>query len=217
MLHSSPHRFLSAAACAALALLAGNAFAQVYRSVGPDGRVVYSDKPPAANAAPAAPTAGGGASTPGSGLPYQLNQTAQRFPVTLFTGSNCAPCSSGRTLLVNRGIPFTEKTVESNDDIGALQQRFGDNNLPALTIGSQRLTGYSDAEWSQYLDAAGYPKTSQLPTSYRRPVASPLVPAAAAPRAATSAPAADAATPAAPPAPSVTPPRTSDNPTGIRF
>ena len=32
---------------AALALLAGHAHTQVYRVVGPDGRVTFSDKPPA--------------------------------------------------------------------------------------------------------------------------------------------------------------------------
>ena len=59
MLHPSSLRFVSAAACAALALLAGTASAQVYRSVGPDGKVIYSDKPPAANTREAAPAAFG--------------------------------------------------------------------------------------------------------------------------------------------------------------
>lgn len=212
MLHPSSSRFVSAAACAALALLASAASAQVYRSVGPDGRVVYSDKPPAANAREAAPAAAGGAPASGGALPYQLNQTAQRYPVTLYSGSACAPCNSGRNLLVQRGVPFTEKTVESNNDIEALQRRAGDTNLPVLTIGGQRLSGFSDAEWTQYLDAAGYPKTSQLPASYRRPAASPLAPASAA-----RAPAADASAPAAPAAPSVAPARDASNPAGIRF
>ena len=216
MLHPSSSRFVSAAACAALALLAGAASAQVYRSVGPDGRVVYSDKPPASNAREAAPAAASGAPAAGSGLPYQLNQTAQRFPVTLFSGSACAPCNSGRNLLIQRGVPFTEKTVESDNDITALQRRFGDSNLPALTIGGQRLSGYSDAEWTQYLDAAGYPKTSQLPASYRRAAASPLAPASAA-RASAPAPSTEASAPAAPAAPSVAPARDASNPSGIRF
>jgi hypothetical protein len=44
-----------------------------------------------------------------------------------------------------------------------------------LTIGAQRVKGFSDVEWGQDLDAAGYPKTSQLPATYRNPPASPLV------------------------------------------
>lgn len=197
-------------------LLAGTVQAQVYRSVGPDGRVTFSDKPPAPAAAPVAggaATAGGG----GAGLPYELNQTVQRFPVTLYSSKDCAPCNSGRNLLINRGVPFNEKTVESNEDIAALQRLAGGaNSLPLLTIGGQQLKGYSDAEWSQYLDAAGYPKTSQLPRSYRRPAATPLVARQAA-TAPTAAPA-EATEPVATPAePSVAPQRNTSNPAGIRF
>lgn len=197
-------------------LLASTAQAQVYRSVGPDGRVTFSDKPPAPTAAPVAggaATAGGGA----AGLPYELNQTVQRFPVTLYSSKDCAPCNSGRNLLINRGVPFNEKTVESNEDIEALQRLAnGANSLPLLTIGGQQLKGYSDVEWSQYLDAAGYPKTSQLPRSYRRPAATPLVARQAA-TAPTAAPA-EAAEPVATPAePSVAPQRNTSNPAGIRF
>ncbi|MFT4195319.1 DUF4124 domain-containing protein, partial [Ottowia sp.] len=49
---------------ALLALLAaGAAQAQVYRNVGPDGRVTYSDQPPAAGAR----AAGGSAAAGGEG------------------------------------------------------------------------------------------------------------------------------------------------------
>ena len=193
-------------------LLAAGAQAQVYRVLGPDGRVTYSDNPPT----PAGREVAGSASTSGGGaaLPYQLTQTMQRYPVTLYSGKDCAPCNSGRNLLVNRGVPFTEKTVESNDDIAALQRLAGVAQLPVVTIGAQRLNGYSDSEWTQFLDAAGYPKTSQLPGSYRRPVATPLVAAQTAPSPAAAA--APSAAPA-PVEPSVTPLRTPTNPAGIRF
>jgi glutaredoxin len=205
---------LALLACAVL-LLSGAAQAQVYRSVGPDGRVTYSDHPPAADTHAAT----GGAPAGSSGddaLPYQISQIAQRYPVTLYTSSNCAPCNSGRNLLINRGIPFNEKTVQSNDDIAALQQLSGGNELPVLTIGQQRINGYADQEWSQYLDAAGYPKTSQLPSGYHRPSATPLV--AAQPAASAPQPAAAEHAPEQPePAPSIAPMRDSNNPTGIRF
>jgi glutaredoxin len=198
-------------------LLASAAQAQVYRSIGPDERATYSDRPPAANAratgvSPSAQSASGGA------LPYELNQVAQRFPVTLYSGSNCAACDSGRSLLTRRGIPFSEKTVESNSDIEALQRLTGGNQLPAITIGGQRLTGFTDQEWSQYLDAAGYPKTSQLPNSYRRPPATPLVAAKPATASAQEAPPPTRPqSPAPPPPASMAPERTPDNPAGISF
>ncbi|WP_416399950.1 glutaredoxin family protein [Alicycliphilus denitrificans] len=203
----------AAAACTLLALAAQAQ--QVYRIVGPDGRVTFSDRPPAAGAE-AAP-AGAAAQGSGDALPYQLRQIAARFPVTLYTGSDCAPCDGARNLLVNRGVPFTERTVGSNEDIEALRRLSGESSLPFGTIGRQQLKGFSDSEWSQYLDAAGYPRQSQLPPGYRRPPATPLVAVQARPAApeAESAPAAPAARPAAP----ATPPagRTPANPAGIIF
>lgn len=196
----------------------------VYRIVGPDGRVTFSDQPPVAAPASGVTTAGtgGGSASGGVGLPFELRQVASRYPVTLYTGPDCIPCGSGRALLNGRGVPFAERTVTTNDDIAALKRLSGETALPFLTIGTQQLRGYSDAEWGQFLDAAGYPKTSKLPPTYRNPTASPLVavqtPAPASPRAAT----ADAepaitvnrgiATP--PPAPSGP---SRDNPAGIRF
>lgn len=205
----------AAAACTLLALAAQAQ--QVYRIVGPDGRVTFSDRPTAAGAE-AAPVGAGAQGSGGSeALPYQLRQIAARFPVTLYTGSDCAPCDSARNLLVSRGVPFTERTVGSNEDIEALRRLSGESSLPFGTIGGQQLKGFSDSEWSQYLDAAGYPRQSQLPPGYRRPPATPLVAVQARPAApeAESAPAAPAARPAAP----ATPPtgRTPANPAGIVF
>jgi hypothetical protein len=79
-------------------------------------------------------------------------------------------------LLSSRGVPYTEKTVTSNEDIEALKRLTnGAPSLPFLTIGGQQLRGFSQIEWGQFLDAAGYPKTSQLPASSTPAPASPLV------------------------------------------
>ena len=194
----------------------------IYRIVGPDGKVTFSDRPPAdAGAKPRAvepvapPAAAAGAN---GALPYELRQVASRFPVTLYTGDDCQPCTAARNLLSARGVPFTERTVSSNEDIAALQRLSGGTSLPFGTIGGQQLSGFSAQEWTQYLDAAGYPPQSQLPRNYRQPAATPLVAVKAAEPAATTAPA-----PAAPAAPIVrTPPPVTDgptpsNPAGIRF
>ncbi len=216
-------------ACAVIALTsAGLQAQQVYRSVGPDGRVTFSDQPPPPSAA-GKTTAMAGASSGASGgnasLPFELRQIASRYPVILYTGANCGPCAAGRAFLSSRGVPFTEKIVSTSEDIAALQRISGDSALPFATIGSQQLKGYSETEWAQFLDAAGYPKTSQLPASYRPPAATPLV-AAQKPAPAT----ADANGGAAEGAATVTTtngrngsaapgaaPAANDNPAGIRF
>ena len=119
-------------------------------------------------------------------------------------------------MLITRGVPFTEKTVNSNDDIQALQRLSGDNTLPFGTIGGQQLKGYSDTEWTQFLNAAGYPTSSALPSGYRQAAATPMVTATAVPVATVPAARAARVSPAEPtatPAPAVTP----ANPSGIRF
>lgn len=203
----------AAAACAVL-LAASAAQAQtVYRIVGADGRVTFSDKPPvtADQGKVAGTGTGGAAAASAAALPGELRQAAQRYPVTLYTAADCGPCMSGRSMLNNRGIPFAERTVSSNDDIAALQRLSGDGQLPFLTIGSQRIKGFSDQEWAQYLDAAGYPKTSQLPAGYKQAAASPLVAAVEKPAAAKAEPKPAAPAPAAPSGPS------PSNPAGIQF
>ena len=189
--------------------------AQVYRIVGPDGKVTFSDKPPVTEGASrvgAASSTGGNAA---AGLPYELRQVASKYPVTLYVGDNCGPCGAGRSLLTSRGIPFAEKTVNSNEDGQALQRLSGDRSLPFMTIGSQQLKGFSDSEWTQFLDAAGYPSSSTLPASYRQPAATPLVAVAAAPAVAAAVPAARPAIPV--PAPAPRPAPNNDNPAGIKF
>lgn len=213
----SLQRSARVAAMALAAFAATPAAAQsIYRSVGPDGRVTFSDREP--TAARAAVTsedvrAPGNAS---DALPYALRDVQARFPVTLYTGSDCSPCASARALLTARGIPFTELSVQSNADIQALQSLSGQTQLPFATIGRQHLTGFAADEWRQYLDAAGYPQTSALPTNYRQAPVRALAPAAPQPAAAsTSVPAGSERRMQPPPASTsrVTP----TNPAGLSF
>ncbi len=163
---------------AALALGAVHAQAQtVYKIVGPDGKISFSDKPPASEAQGKVATTGVGAAAanPSSGLPFELRQVVGKYPVTLYTSTSCQPCDTGRSMLLARGIPFSERTISTDADQASLQRLTGSNALPFLTIGSQRIPGFSDQEWAQYLDAAGYPKTSALPPTYKNLPPTPLV------------------------------------------
>jgi len=201
---------------AALLLLfaAGGAAAQtIYRRVDTNGKVSFSDQAPTAGTAPATAARIGLAAPPNSDLPYELRQVVQRYPVMLYSSDSCEPCSAGRSLLVTRGVPFEERGVKSAADVEALQRLSGQSSLPLLAIGSQQLKGFSDAVWSQYLDAAGYPKSNRLPAGYRNPPARPLV---AAQQQATTQPAARPQPIRSPPPPPDDAP-SPGNPAGIRF
>lgn len=211
---------------AAVVLLAGGALftiasqaQQVFRIVGPDGKVTFSDKPPVVSTGRVSAADAGAVGTAGAtGLPFELRQVAGKYPVTLYTGDNCAPCGAARAMLTSRGVPFSEKIVKTPEDIQALQRLSNDSILPFGTIGSQQLKGFSDSEWTQFLTAAGYPATSVLPASYRAPAPTPMV--AVAPPAAAGTGTANGSAPGA--ATTRTPPPTPvsvqpSNPAGIKF
>jgi glutaredoxin len=187
----------------------------LYKVVGPDGTVTYTDRPPPASVGRPVPVGSrqdAGASDAAAALanlPLELRQVTARYPVTLYSSNDCAPCESARRLLASRGIPYVERSVVNDDDAEALNRLTGGRSVPTLTIGTQALRGFADSDWHSYLDAAGYPRESRLPRSYQQPAATPLVErkAEVAPPPQRPAPAPE---PAAPPPP---PP----SPTGIRF
>ena len=125
-------------------------------------------------------------------------------------------------MLAKRGVPFSEKLILTNDDIGAFTRFTKDKTLPFLTIGGQQIRGFNEIEWLQYLDSAGYPTQSALPPSYRQPPAEPLSPLKTASEAATESAATGESAEKNPsqrqapsrPAPSID---RSSNPAGIRF
>lgn len=146
-----------------------------YKIVGPDGRITYTDRPPAGEAAQALgkPKVGGSAVA----LPYELQQVVNRHPVVLYTTRECATCETGRQMLQSRGVPYTEKTVDTPEDIRAFSALENSSKLPTLKVGGKQIIGLQQSEWTAYLDAAGYPQQSKLPVGYVRPAASPLAPA----------------------------------------
>jgi glutaredoxin len=146
-----------------------------YKWVGPGGAVNYSDLPPPPGVEATRVGAAPVAKVDDGGLPAGLRAIAGKYPVTLYTTNDCSPCSQGRSMLTKRGIPFTERTVANATDAAAFKQAgFAENSFPSLSVGGQRSVGFEGGEWERLLDAAGYPKTSALPTSYKYPPAKAL-------------------------------------------
>jgi glutaredoxin len=195
---------------AVIMLAAGHLYAQqVYKSVDKNGRVTFSEVPPA----PGSENKLTVDSSSSGSLPYTLQQVVSRYPVTLYTTADCGSCINARLMLTQRGIPFTERTVSSNEDIDAFKKLSGDTSMPMVTIASQQLKGYEETEWTKYLDAAGYPKSSTLPRNFKNAEATSLTPKKAAEKEVAEKPAPTrAARPAA-----AAPQETSNNPAGIRF
>lgn len=203
---------------AVLALLAaGSAQAQqIYRIVGPDGKVTFTDKPPVPDgrskiSTVASSIPAGSANT--ANLPFELRAIANKYPVTLYTTENCAVCAIARNYLIGRGIPFAEKTVNSPDEVEAFVKISGSTQMPHMSIGSQQLSNFNEADWGQYLSAAAYPASSALPPNYKYAPAAPIIQPKEAPPSpsepASGRPEDRPSSPSVAPAPS--------NPAGIRF
>ena len=192
-----------------LALLAALPSHAQYKVVGPDGKVTYTDRQPASTdgkVVPLTARAGSGPVNPDAALPLEVRQAASRYPVTLYTiTGTCEPCGAARQLLRQRGIPYAEKQVLSAEDTEALERLSGGRDVPALGIGAQTLRGFTAEVWASYLDAAGYPRDSRLPSGYVYAAPTPIVARAIRPVDAPAAAAPDTPAPAA------------ANPTGIKF
>jgi glutaredoxin len=164
-------------ALAAALLLAAPTLQAQFKVIGPDGKVTYSDRAPAqADGRVSALGARASSLAPEPDLPFELRQVATKYPVTLYTNNGaCEPCSQARQLLKQRGIPFSERQAASTEDIDALEKISGGREAPTLTVGTQVLRGFASDSWTQYLDAAGYPRESRLPPSYQYRPPAPII------------------------------------------
>jgi glutaredoxin len=171
---TAPLRPAVALCCLLLAALPAHA---LFKVVGPDGKVTYTDRPPPANEGRATTVNRDGSSASAdTSLPFALRQVMAKFPVTLYTAAKCEACDMGRALLTRRGIPFSERTATTDEDRAAWEKLVGGQEAPVLKIGSQVMRGFNASAWEETLDVAGYSRTSQLPPSYKAAAAEPLVP-----------------------------------------
>src|SRR5258708_12397536 len=105
---------LAALAAALLAASAAQAQTSVYRWTDKDGKVHFSDAPPADDAKDVTQKQmGGGADVQ---LPYATQVAMRRNPVTFYSGSaSCGEISgAARSLLSAPGIPFPDPHPQPN-------------------------------------------------------------------------------------------------------
>ena len=155
----------------------------LYRWVDAQGKVHYGDTPPPEAAqlellkSPAAPALG-------EDLPYETRRAQQNFPVTLYVAKNCAEyCDQARSLLNKRGIPFSEKVLETQEDMDTFRKLSGFDGVPALSVGKTFLKGFLAEQWHGELDIAGYPKTAPYRPAGMLPSSAPAAASDVAPAA----------------------------------
>ena len=151
-------------------LLSSLPCAAQYKVVAPDGGVTYTDRPTSNAANKVTELRRGQVLTiddSNANWPLELRQAASRFPVVLFTTAACPSCDQGRAQLTQRGVPYQEQVISTQDEAQDMERKLGWRTVPTLTVGAQGLRGWSSTEWASYLDVAGYPRESRLPKSWR--------------------------------------------------
>ncbi len=147
---------------------AGAQAGELFRWVDKAGKVHYGDTLPA-DAADVERKKLSSTASQNEDLPYEARRAQQNFPVVLYVANGCsAPCDQARSLLKNRGIPFSEKLLQTKAEVDAFKALSGGDQAPTLAVGRIFLKGFLAEQWHGELDIAGYPKTAP----YRPPVAS---------------------------------------------
>ena len=128
-------------------LLAPASGADIYRWTDAEGRIHYSDKPPADRKAKQVRVPVQSISGPA---------TPARQPVQIFTTAWCGYCRKAKAQLAARGVPYREIDVEETDsgrrEFAALRGR----GVPVILVGSQRMDGYDANGLDAMLSGAGY-------------------------------------------------------------
>ncbi len=151
----------------ALLSIGGTADAQ-YRWRDATGQVNYGDFPPgdARDLKPVGARAPIETADAKLTLPFELRRATAQYPVVLYSSDACPPCENGRVFLRQRGVPFSERFLETPDDGVELKRLTGIDQVPVMTVGREVLGGFRSSDWARVLDAAGYPAESQLPPGY---------------------------------------------------
>ena len=157
LLLSTPAKTLGACALLCAAFLAS---AQQYRWLDEKGRVQYTDTPPPSYAKGVQKKSLRSESAPDGQEPFALQTARKNSPVKLYSAPDCGSvCDEARTLLSQRGVPFSEVSVTQTAQIEELKRISGSGIVPVMVVGSAVQKGFEAQAYQQALDAAGYPKT----------------------------------------------------------
>src|SRR5262249_20799104 len=86
----------------------------------------------------------------------------KNYPVTLYVTDCGELCKSARAHLSKRGVPYTEKNPQKDDEIENFKKASGGGmEVTPLIVGQLKTAkGYLAREWDAALDAAGYPSAA---------------------------------------------------------
>ena len=147
-------KFQVALPLAGLLLAVAAASAQtVYKSIGTDGKVVYSDHPPATGRVEKTMKFELASSAlPASAASY-MEQFRKTHPeaaaappsqgVTLYSAVWCGYCRQAKAWLAGHGVAYTNIDIDAPGGAQALAQAGGGTGIPVLVVDGRPLGGFS--------------------------------------------------------------------------
>ncbi len=143
-----------------LAILSVQAQSLLYKSVTPDGKVIYSDRPPTDSKVIKTITP---QKAPSSSLPVSAQEQLRRIQalspkpspvvnnnVVLFSASWCGYCRQAKAYLSKMGIAYQEIDIDKPEGVSALAQAGGSKGIPLLMVGDRRLQGFSVGAYDEF-------------------------------------------------------------------
>lgn len=141
--------------------------ATVYKTVGPDGKVVYTDQPPANTKESGTKTLDikdePSSPLPASVLKYQeqlkrsANKRVQEPPrqmsasatPVLFSAQWCGYCRRAKAYLQQKGIAFQEQDIDTESGMQAFVAAGGGRGVPLLVVNGAVTRGFSEASYDR--------------------------------------------------------------------
>ena len=154
-----------------LALLLAPALTQadtVYKSIGPDGKVIYSDKPPGTGKVEKTLDFSNLPSTPlpesviryrdelQKSMQKRLSETGKRRDTSqpaLFTAQRCGYCRQAKAYLAEKRIRYQEYDIDTPDGMRALVESGGGRGVPVLLWNDQKIQGFSRSAYDVLFSA----------------------------------------------------------------
>ena len=133
------------------ALIGLEAQADIYKLIGADGKVTYTDKEPQS---PGAKSEKLNIRTY-SGAPSVSTLESSVGKVTILSAQWCGVCTRAKTYMKSRNIAFEEWDIDKSDYARSKMNQLGARGVPVILVGNQKMVGFSEAGLDAMLKKAG--------------------------------------------------------------